>query len=47
MARYYDFIGVDVKSGNVVTPWNDIDHYDGLLQCGKGFKIVFHVKFTK
>jgi hypothetical protein len=24
-----------------------IDCYDGLLQCGKGFKIVFHVKFTK
>ena len=40
-------IGLNVTRGIVVTLWNDVEHYVGLLQCGKRFTIVIHVTFQK
>ena len=39
--------GVNVTRGVVVALWNDVEHYVGLLQCGKRFTIVIHVSFMK
>ena len=39
--------GVNVTRGVVVTLWNNVEHYVGLLQCGKRFTIVIHVSFMK
>ena len=39
--------GVNVIRGVVVALWNDVEHYVGLLQCGKRFTIVIHVSFMK
>ena len=40
-------LGVNVTRGTVVTLWNNVEHYVGLLQCGKKFTIVIHVSFLK
>jgi hypothetical protein len=40
-------LGVNVTRGTVVALWNNVEHYVGLLQCGKRFTIVIHVSFLK
>jgi len=40
-------IGLNITRGIVVTLWNNVEHYVGLLQRGKRLTIVIHVSFEK